>query len=344
MGGIMRAKFIVAAAVAIATVSATAQAEPFKIRLSFIVPVSNWATMLFQHKENAKHLGQSYTFEAVRYRGTPDLVSALNAGELELANMGYTTLPTAILNAGMTDLRIVADELQDGVPGYYSNEFMVRKDSDIHKWEDLKGHVIATSVFGGGTDIPLRVILKAHGLEDKKNITIIETPIPTMPAMLADKKVDLIVLPLPFSANPKVREATRTIGTTGEAIGPNALGMWVSRTGVIEKNRAAMLDFMEDALRDERWYYDPKNHDEAVKIAMNVTKLPAEVWNSWLFKKDGQNGDYYRAPNGILDMAALQKTVDLQHEFGFIKQTFDVNKYADFSLMKEAAERLAKEK
>src|SRR6185312_5803517 len=91
LGGTMRATFIATAAIAAVLSSASAQAEPFKIRLSFIVPVSNWATMLFQHKENAKHLGQSYTFEPVRYRGTPDLVSALNAGELEIANMGYTT-------------------------------------------------------------------------------------------------------------------------------------------------------------------------------------------------------------------------------------------------------------
>ena len=32
-------------------------------------------------------------------------------------------------------------------------------------------------------------------------------------------------------------------------------------------NRAALVDFMEDVLRIQRWYLDPKNHEEVKKIA-----------------------------------------------------------------------------
>jgi NitT/TauT family transport system substrate-binding protein len=137
-----------------------------------------------------------------------------------------------------------------------------------------------------------------------------------------------------------VRAATRTLGTTGEAVGINQLGMWVARASVIEKNRAAFQDFMEDALRVERWYLDPKNHEAAVKIAMAVTKTPAQLWDSWLFKKDGQNGDYYRNPDGKPDIEALQKVIDLQVKYGFLKKTIDVKKYVDLSLIEEAVKRL----
>ena len=105
--------------------------------------------------------------------------------------------------------------------------------------------------------------------------------------MLSEGKVELIVLPLPFTANPAVRAATRTIGTTGDAVGINQLGMWVVRQPFLDKNRAALADFMEDALRQQRWYLDPANHAEAVKIAAEVTKTPPDRWDSWLFKKDG---------------------------------------------------------
>lgn len=319
--------------------SATAQAQT-KIRLSFIVPVSNWATMLMQKKDLMKHEGKSYTLEIIHFRGTPELITALATGELEVANLGFTTLPLAVVNAGLNDLRIISDELQDGVPGYYSNEFLVRKDGPIHKWEDLKGKVVATNAFGSGTDIPLRIMLAKHGLQDKRDLTFIEAPIPAMPAMLAEQKTDLVVLPLPFTANPKTRAATRTLGTTGEAVGINQLGMWVARASTIEKNRAAFQDFVEDALRVQRWYVDPKNHDDAVKAAMAVTKSPKQLWDSWLFKKDGQNGDYYRNPDGKPDIDALQKIIDLQVQYGFLKQTIDVKKYVDMSLMDEAVKRL----
>jgi sulfonate transport system substrate-binding protein len=230
--------------------------------------------------------------------------------------------------------------LQDGVPGYYSNEFMVRKDGPIKTFTDLRGKILATNAFGSGTDVPLRIMLAKHNMQDKRDVTIIETQISAMPAMLNDGKVELIVLPLPFTANPAVRAATRTIGTTGDAVGINQLGMWVARQSFIDKNRAALTDFMEDALRQERWYLDPANHAEAVKIAAGITKTPPERWDSWLFKKDGEKGDYYRNPDGKLNVEALQKVIDLQVQYGFVKQNIDVKKYVDLSLVEEAAKRL----
>src|ERR1700733_12793717 len=137
----MRTKSLAFAA-ALALAATGAQADPVQIRLSYIVPVSNWATILFQKPELATHMNKTYTFEAVHFQGTPQLIQALAAGEIEIANFGFTSLPLAITNAGMDDLRIIADELQDGVPGYYSNQFMVRKDSPIKTVEDLKGHVV----------------------------------------------------------------------------------------------------------------------------------------------------------------------------------------------------------
>jgi sulfonate transport system substrate-binding protein len=335
----MRLKAILAG-VMLAAGATAAQAEPVKIRLSYIAPVSNWATMLFQRPELARHLGKSYTFEAIHFQGTPLLITALNAGELEIANLGFTTFPIAVTNAGMSDLRIISDELQDGVPGYYSNEFMVRKDGPIKTFTDLRGKILATNAFGSGTDVPLRIMLAKHNMQDKRDVTIIETQISAMPAMLNDGKVELIVLPLPFTANPAVRAATRTIGTTGDAVGINQLGMWVARQSFIDKNRAALTDFMEDALRQERWYLDPANHAEAVKIAAGITKTPPERWDSWLFKKDGEKGDYYRNPDGKLNVEALQKVIDLQVQYGFVKQNIDVKKYVDLSLVEEAAKRL----
>src|SRR4029078_12766947 len=145
-----------------------------------------------------------------------------------------------------------------------------------------------------------------------------------MPAMLKDGKVELIVLPLPFTANPQVREATRTLATTGEAMGIGQLGMWVARAPYIAKNRAALLDFMEDALRIERWYLDPANREAAGKIAAEITKWPPERWTGWLFKKEGQAADYYRNPDGKPDIASLQKSIDLQQEMGFVKQKIDI--------------------
>ena len=91
---------------------------------------------------------------------------------------------------GLSDLRIVADEFQDGVAGYYSQEFMVLKDGPIHKVEDLKGKVVATNAAGSAVDVAMKAMLHKHGLEPNRDYTVVEAPFPAMKAMLAENKVD----------------------------------------------------------------------------------------------------------------------------------------------------------
>lgn len=317
------------------TANAANAAEPVKIRLSWVVPVSNWASMIEQKKDLATHLGKSYTLEIIRFAGTPPLITALANNELEIANLTYPTLPIAIQNAGLSDLQVIADEFQDGNTGYYSNEYMVAKDGPVKSVEDLKGKVLATNVAGSAVDVAMRAMLRKHKLEDKRDYTVIETPFPTMLAMLTQKKADLITGVLPFSLNPELRNSATTLFNTKDAVGVTQFSMWVARKGFIEKNRAAMVDFMEDSLRIVHWYLDPANHKEVMEIASKITKQPPERFD-WVFTKK----DNYRDPNMVPDLKTLQANVDTVKDLGFIKETVDVSKHADLSLVQEAAKRL----
>src|SRR3954454_20341223 len=160
-------------------------AEPVKIRMSWIAPISNWGSLLLEKKELAQHLGKSYVLEPVRYVGTPQQITALANGELEIANLAFSTLPIAIQNANIDDLRVIADEFQDGAPGYYSQEYMVLADGPIKKIEDLKGKVVATNAAGSAVDVAMKAMLRKFGLEDKRDYTVVEAPFPTLRAMLA---------------------------------------------------------------------------------------------------------------------------------------------------------------
>src|SRR3954454_10592398 len=142
-----------------------ARAEPVKIRMAWVAPVSNWASIVLEKKDLAKHLGKSYTVESVRFAGTPPMMTALAAGELEIANLAYSTFPLAVQNANLDDLRVIADEFQDGVTGYATNEWAVLKDGPIQKVEDLKGKIVATNSIGSAVDIGSRAMLRKHGLE-----------------------------------------------------------------------------------------------------------------------------------------------------------------------------------
>jgi len=328
-------KWILAGLGVLALTGVAAAQAPIKIRAAWVAPVSNWASILLEKKDLAKHLGKSYTLEPVRFAGTPPMITALATGELEVANLAYSTLALAIQNAGIDDLRIIADEFRDGAPGYYSQEYFVFKDGPVKKAEDLKGKVVATNAVGSAVDVATRAMLRKSGLEDKRDYTVIEAPFPTMRAMLAEKKVDLVPGVLPFSLDPELRKIATPLFRQSDAIGVTQMIVWTARKSFTDKNRPAMVDFMEDTLRIVRWYLDPANHKEAAEIAARVTKQPAERFG-WLFTKS----DYYRDPNMIPDLDALQRNVDMTRDLGFVKSSLDIKKYTDLSIVEEAAKRL----
>ena len=74
--------------------------QPVKIRASWVAPVSNWASILLEKKDLAKHSGKSYALEPVRFAGTPQMITALANNELEIANLAYSTLGIADAECG----------------------------------------------------------------------------------------------------------------------------------------------------------------------------------------------------------------------------------------------------
>src|SRR5580692_6612297 len=314
---------------------ARAQPGPLKIRVGWVVVPASMAPLVLAKKDILKHFGQSYVAEATHFEGTPPVITALAAGELDIGPLAFSSFALAIQNAGMDDLRVISDEIQDGVAGHGTNEFMVLKDGPIKTVADLKGKVLATNSMGSAVDIAMRVMLRKSGLEPNKDYTIIEAPFPAMRAMLADKKADLISAVPPFSLDPQLREIANTLFTQKDAFGITQLTMWTARTGFIQQNRAALVDFLEDTIRAVRWYNDPANHEEAVAIVARLNKAPPARMD-WAFGAR----DQYRDPNGMPNVAALQSNLQLQKQVGFLKDDIDVKKYSDLSMVTEAAKRL----
>jgi ABC-type nitrate/sulfonate/bicarbonate transport system substrate-binding protein len=329
-----------AASVSILACVPAGAADPVKIRIAWVVPVANWPSILLGKPGLARHLGKSYALEPVHFQGTPPMITALANGELEIADLAFSSFALAVQNAGMDDLRVIADEFQDGVPGYHTTEYLVHKDSAVKSVKDLKGKVISTNAGGSAVDIVMRAMLRKNGLDDRRDVSFVEAAFPNMKAMLLEKKVDLVPAVVPFVFDPQLRANARVLFYQNEAVGKTQMIIWAARTPFIQKNRAALVDFMEDAIRIAHWWVDPKNHAEAVAIAARVSKRPAAAFDKWLFVKAGQHGDYYRDPNMVPNIEALQGAIDLQRELGFIKGPIDVGKHSALSVVREAAARV----
>src|SRR2546422_145503 len=76
---------------------------------------------------------------------------------------------------------------------------------------------------GRGVDIIMRAALRTHGLEDKRDYTVIEAPFPTQKAVLKDRKADLTVPALPFSYDPEVLDMAKTLFDSRSGFGTVAL-------------------------------------------------------------------------------------------------------------------------
>jgi NitT/TauT family transport system substrate-binding protein len=316
------------------TSAADAQ-QPVKIRIAWAVAPAQIAPIMLDPPGVARHNGKSYVLEPIRMPGSALALQALAAGEIDIANMAFNVLGPAILNAGMTDIRIIGDEFRDGVDDFDSTQYLVLKDGPINSIADMKGKVFATNGIGGGQDIFARFMFRKHGLEYPKDYTIIETSFPTMKAMLLEKKADMVVGVKPFTEDLSLKNAARTLFTQKDAVGPTDSVFLVARTEFIQKNRAALVNFFEDYIRAIRWFKDPTNQAAVVEIVSKFTKVPPQHLQ-WIFTKQ----DYYRDPNGLPDVAAIQRQMDMLKEFKFLKANLDVQKFTDLSLVEEAAARL----
>jgi sulfonate transport system substrate-binding protein len=309
--------------------------EPVKIRIAWVTVPGHLFPVLFDHRDVLKHYGATYTVEPVHFQGSAAEVTALAAGELDMAALAYSTLSLAIQNAHMDDIRVIGDAILDGHDDYFSTRYVVRIDSPVTKVEDLKDKVVATNGIGGAVYMAMRVMLLRHGLAEKRDYQVIEAQFPTMLAMLYDHKADLVTLEQVASHMAPEGKQVRTLFTAKDAMGEMQTTVIAARAPFIAAHRAALVDFFEDMQRGQRWMLDPANRAAALDIIAKFTKRPAADYADWVFTK----ADNFRNPEIRPNLAALQHNIDDQRKIGLLSLDVQVAKYADLSLIEEAAKR-----
>ena len=323
------------AAVLVLGMTGPAAAEPLKLRVSWSTTPSHITPLLPEiPKEVYRHWGKSYVIEPQFIRGSGPMLTALAADESEIAGFGYQSFALAVINAKL-DVRGFVGMFASKEPNA-DNGFWVRADSGIQKIEDLKGKRTAVNARGSGVDASLRKMLRDHRLEDGRDYQIVEVAFSNMLANLDQGKVDLAFLTLPFSLKAEANPKFRQLFTMRDALGPNETVVWGAKAGFIARNRAALVDMIEDNIRARAWLSDPKNHETVLNILAKVTKIPAETYRGWAFTEK----DTYRSKDATFDPTLLQKNIDDLHKEGVIPATIEVAKYADLSLVEEAKKRL----
>jgi NitT/TauT family transport system substrate-binding protein len=97
---------------------------PVNIRIAWMTPIGQLAAVLFQKPDIMRYYGKSYTVDPIYYKGSGPQITALAAGELEIAEYAPDALALTIASEasgkvrtlftmkdaiGESDLSLIAD-------------------------------------------------------------------------------------------------------------------------------------------------------------------------------------------------------------------------------------------
>jgi sulfonate transport system substrate-binding protein len=309
--------------------------DPVKIHIAWTAIPGQIVSVLYQKPDILRHYGKSYVVDPVYYKGSGPQITGLATGELEIATYAPAALGLSIENGHMEDLRVIGDQTRDGYADFHTRQYMVRADDNIRAIADLKGRVIGTNSISGALDMAFRAMMRQHHFEDKRDFQVVEIDFPHMFDFLVSKKIDLASITTPFNFEAEKSGKVRTLFTMKDAVGESDMTVMTARAPFIAAHRAALVDFFEDSQRALAWFYEPAHRQEVLEIIARASKKPAAEYSDWLFTKK----DDYRDPDFRPNLQAVQKDLDLQAEVGLLKNRIDVHKYADLSLLEEAAKR-----
>ena len=279
--------------------------EPLTIRHGWVVMTGDMSPLIYAKPDILRHYGKSYTVDAVHFAGTSPQLVALATDQIEVASLAYSSFANGIENGHLDDMRIIADGFQDGAKGYASIQYMVKNGSPYKRVEDLKGKVLGVNVIGAAVDIGARAVLAQHGL------TAIATTRSSRRRSRRSARCCLRARPMscrwcrPSSMRPRCRPA-RTAFTMKDGMGTSQMIVLVARKEFLAQHRAALDDFFEDMVRGIHWMLTPANRQAAIQFAASVAKAAIAARAPFLTKKD------YRDPDGIPDLAALQRNIETQ--------------------------------
>lgn len=313
---------------------ACAQAEPLKIRIGYSDAAMHLTPVLFLNKSILKHYGTSYTVETRQFVGGPPQIAALAANEIDIIAASFQSLPQ-IINKAKLDVRVIADVIQSSVPGYADMLFLAKK-GRFKSPGDLKGATIAVGALGSGLDASVRDYLSRFNLVADRDYTIVEVRFSAMLVALESGRIDVGSVAPPMSIEAEEKGGYEPVFKYADMIGPNQAGMWIAQKSWLEKNRTALTDFFEDFLIARRWFLDPNNRDEAIKLVSEVTKRPPAAYRTWLLTKR----DWFRDPNGMPAVDMIQTNIDNSVKAKTLDSSITVKDYVDLSFLETARKRV----
>ncbi len=161
---------------------------------------------------------------------------------------------------------------QEDVP---TSQLLVATDSTIKSGKDLEDKTVAVAGLNDIASLSIRAWVTMTG-GDPAKIHYVETPMSTMPPMVAGHKVDAIFVSEPALQTALATNAARVLATTYVAIGKHFFtSVWIALEPWIAGHREIALKFAQVIHRAT--LYTNAHYAEILPLIGSYTKLPMDT-------------------------------------------------------------------
>lgn len=214
------------------------------IKIGYL-PITHAAPLLFDAHVHGNEF-DDYELELVKFSSWPDLIDALNAGQIDGASV-LMQLAMQAKSIGV-DIKAVALGHRDGN--------VIISDNDIESVAELKDTTFAIPHTHSAHHLLINELLKEEGLA-YDDVNLVEMPPPEMPAALAEGRISGYAVAEPFGALAVNLEVGKVLAFSEEFWPDSYCCVLVLRDEFIEKDESlttALIDSYVQAgeLADEK--------------------------------------------------------------------------------------------
>ncbi|HEY7066544.1 MAG TPA: ABC transporter substrate-binding protein [Chloroflexota bacterium] len=310
-------------AAACAPAQPAAQA-PKKVRVGFNKATTAPFLLIAKHEGNYEKAGVEV--EWVQFQTAVQGLEALVAGAVDAAPVPVPNLLSAVEKGVAARSVLNLAGWSDPTATYF-----VRVDAGIDSVKDLKDKKVGISAYGGNFDLYLRQMLDQNGLDPKKDVQILEVPIPATYQALDTRQIDAGALPtlsVPlaetnFPGKFKPLFSYRDIPGIGDRPQINQIVLAMANS-FVQNNRPAAKAFLKTIVDTQNW--SQTHREEAVQSWAAEAGAPALVQLADPFGPNTQ---------GKLDLPALEMDARLLSKYGYAKNPPALKDVVDESLVDE---------
>ena len=258
--------------------------------------------------------------------GSVNQMTDLSQGRFDIAMTAIDNIVAYVEGEGEAPIGAQPDFV--AVMGSDSSFLSLVAAPDIKSYDDLRGKTLSVDARTTGYAFVLYDMLARKGLQPSDYKIETAGGMVQRWAALQQHQQAATLLSTPFNILAR-NEGFNQIATATDVIGPYQGNVAATRRSWAKHNKAKVVAFIRAYVEAIDWLYDPRNHDEAIRILRrNVPQMSPELAATTYGELLDPHAGFFR--KGRMNVAGIRTVLDLRSRYATPHKTLtDPSKYYD---------------